>query len=244
LEKEMGKTGFEALLKSDPMQVVAERCNYHSVDDLLAGLGYGEVTLNLVLNRWREVVKAQQPLPAAPEVLSMSATAKPLRETPLAPKSRASESPIAGVEGLLYHLAKCCHPIPGESIIGVVTTRSNRGISIHRQGCQNVESIPCDRLVPVSWNSTESARMRPQTYPVNVQIEAIDRVGVLKDILSRLSDQGINVRNAQVKTANGQPAIIELGLDIRDRAQLEHVFSQIKKLSDIIDLRRVGEVDE
>jgi (p)ppGpp synthase/HD superfamily hydrolase len=86
--------------------------------------------------------------------------------------------------------------------------------------------------------------MRPQTYPVNVQIEAIDRVGVLKDILSRLSDQGINVRNAQVKTANGQPAIIELGLDIRDRAQLEHVFSQIKKLSDIIDLRRVGEVDE
>ena len=97
--------------------------------------------------------------------------------------------------------------------------------------------------MPVSWNSTESAA-RPQTYPVNVQIEALDRVGVLKDILSRLSDQSINVRNAQVKTAYGQPAVIELGIDIRDRDQLEHVFIQIKKMSDIIDLRRLGEVEE
>jgi (p)ppGpp synthase/HD superfamily hydrolase len=86
--------------------------------------------------------------------------------------------------------------------------------------------------------------MRPQTYPINVQIEAIDRVGVLKDILSRLSDQGINVRNAQVKTAPGQPAVIDLGIDVRDRDQLEHVFIQIKKMSDIIDLRRIGEVEE
>ena len=59
LEKELGKKGFEALLKSEPMQTVAEKCNYHSVDDLLAALGYGEVTLNNVVNRLREVVKAK-----------------------------------------------------------------------------------------------------------------------------------------------------------------------------------------
>lgn len=243
LEKELGKTGFEALLKSEPMQTVAERCNYHSVEDLLAALGYGEVTLNLVLSRWREVVKAQQPLVTDSEPSNFSSTTRSLREA-VSPKSRANQSPIAGVEGLLYHLAKCCSPIPGESIIGVVTTRNNRGISIHRQACQNVENVQCDRLVPVSWNSTDSQRIRPQTYPINVQIEAIDRVGVLKDILSRLSDQGINVRNAQVKTAQGQPAVIDLGIDVRDRDQLEHVFIQIKKMSDIIDLRRIGEVEE
>ena len=227
------------------MQTVAERCNYHSVEDLLAALGYGEVTLNLVLSRWRDVVKATQPLPSnAEDTPSLLTTPKSLREAALSPTSRASESPIAGVEGLLYHLAKCCSPIPGEPIIGVVTTRNNRGISIHRQGCQNADSVPCDRLVPVSWNSPDPQKMRPQTYPVNVQIEAIDRVGVLKDILSRLSDQSINVRNAQVKTAHGQPAVIELGIDVRDRQQLEHVFTQIKKMSDIIDLRRVGQVEE
>ena len=143
----------------------------------------------------------------------------------------------------MYHLAKCCNPLPGEAIIGVVT-RGNRGISIHRQACQNVENVECDRLVPVSWNHPDSERGRPQTYPVNIQIEAIDRVGVLKDILSRLTDHSINVWNAHVKTFRGEPAVIELGIDIRDRDQLEHVFTQIKKMSDIINMCRVGQIEE
>jgi (p)ppGpp synthase/HD superfamily hydrolase len=204
----------------------------------LAALGYGEVTLNLVLNRWREVFKTQQSIDTT-EIITLPTTAT---RTPL-PTKKASESPIAGVEGLLYHLAGCCNAIPGEAIIGVVT-RSNRGISIHRQGCQNVENVEGDRLVPVSWNPVDSNKGRPQTYPIDVQIEAIDRVGVLKDILSRLSDYSINVRNANVKTTNGEPAIIDLGLEIRDRVQLEQVFVQIKKLSDILNIRRVGQVEK
>ncbi|MBU7581364.1 MAG: bifunctional (p)ppGpp synthetase/guanosine-3',5'-bis(diphosphate) 3'-pyrophosphohydrolase [Nostoc sp. TH1S01] len=242
LEKELGKTGFDNLLKSDAMQTVAEKCNYHSVEDLLAGLGYGEITLNLVLNRWRDVVKAQQPATMViPPFVPKESSAKALRDVPHS-SSRASDSPILGVEGLVYHLAGCCTPIPGESIIGVVTR--GRGISIHRQGCHNLDNVEGDRLVPVKWNSAVENSSRPHTYPVNIQIEALDRVGVLKDILSRLSDQGINVRHAQVKTASGQPALMDLGIDIRDRPQLEQVFVQIKKMSDIINIRRVGQAEE
>ncbi|MBD2777021.1 bifunctional (p)ppGpp synthetase/guanosine-3',5'-bis(diphosphate) 3'-pyrophosphohydrolase [Iningainema sp. BLCCT55] len=237
LEKELGKTGFESLLKSEPMQSVAERCNYHSVEDLLAALGYGEVTLNLVINRWREVVKVEQPA-ATPQIPTKEQSTGKVIPFP----SRSSDSPIFGVEGLLYHLAGCCTPIPGEGIIGVVTR--GRGISIHRQGCHNLESVECDRLVPVMWNPTSESSSHPQTYPVNIQIEALDRVGILKDILSRLSDQGINVRHANVKTAIGQPALMELGIDLRDRAQLEQVFTQIKKLSDILNIRRLGQLDD
>ncbi|MBD2386938.1 RelA/SpoT family protein [Cylindrospermum sp. FACHB-282] len=242
LEKELGKTGFESLLKSDAMHTVAEKCNYHSVEDLLAGLGYGEITLNLVLNRWREVVKGQQPVAEVLQFLPKESTStKALRDAPNT-TTRASDSPIIGVEGLVYHIAGCCTPIPGEPIIGVVTR--GRGISIHRQGCQNVESVECERLVPVRWNSVTENSSRPHTYPINIQIEALDRVGVLKDILSRLSDQGINVRHAQVKTAIGQPALMDLGIDIRDRPQLEQVFTQIKKMSDILNIRRVGQLEE
>ncbi|MBD6618333.1 bifunctional (p)ppGpp synthetase/guanosine-3',5'-bis(diphosphate) 3'-pyrophosphohydrolase [Komarekiella sp. 'clone 1'] len=242
LEKELGKTGFDSLLKSAAMESVAEKCNYHSVEDLLAGLGYGEVTLNLVLNRWREVVKTQQPVTIAPPFIPKEpTTAKALRDAPTT-TSRSTDSPIVGVEGLVYHLAGCCTPIPGEPIIGVVTR--GRGISIHRQGCHNLENVEYERLVPVRWNSTAENSGRPHTYPVDIQIEALDRVGVLKDILSRLSDQGINVRHAQVKTAIGQPALMDLGIDIRDRSQLEQVFTQIKKMSDILNIRRIGQIDE
>ena len=241
LEKELGKNGFDALLKSEPMRLVVERCNYQAVDDLLAGLGYGEVTLNLVVNRLREIIKAQQPVIEEAPLLALPSSSSPV--TRILPSSRASDSPIAGVEGLLYHLAGCCNPVPGEPIIGAVTLGS-RGISIHRQGCHNIENVPGDRLIPVSWNSTDHHQGRPQTYPVDIQIEVIDRVGVLKDILTRLTDNKINVRNAQVKTFPEQIAIIDLGIDIRDCGQLEQIFAQIRKMSDVLNLRRLSQVEE
>jgi GTP diphosphokinase / guanosine-3',5'-bis(diphosphate) 3'-diphosphatase len=235
LERELGKSGFEALLKSAPMQATAERCNYHSVEDLLAAIGYGEVTLNHSVNRLREAVKAQQPIASDPEMIPATLALKTLPAPP------PHKFPIHGVEGLLYHLAGCCTPVPGEPIIGVVT-KGNRGISIHRQRCSNVEQIPGDRLVPVSWNP-HAEDGRPQTYPVDIQIEVIDRVGILKDILSRLTDNNINVRNAQVKTFPNQTATIDLGIDIRNHTQLEKTFSQIKKLSDVLNLRRLSQGD-
>ncbi|MBF2079269.1 MAG: bifunctional (p)ppGpp synthetase/guanosine-3',5'-bis(diphosphate) 3'-pyrophosphohydrolase [Synechococcales cyanobacterium T60_A2020_003] len=245
LEKELGKQGFEAMLKSAPMQVAAERCNYQSVEDLLAGVGYGETTLNHVINRIRDAIKAQQPIAPAKTDTDLSSEVNITASAfPAPPSTRPSDSPISGIEGLLYHLAGCCNPIPGEPIIGVVTMGS-RGISIHRQGCQNLENIPGDRLIPVGWNTDSSGTgNRIQTYPVQIQIEVLDRVGVLKDILSRLSDHNINVRSANVKTAPGQTAIIDLGIDIRDREQLDRTFTQIRKMSDILNLHRVSQVGE
>jgi GTP pyrophosphokinase len=234
LEKELGKSGLESLLKSEPMLKTAQLCNYHSVEDLLVGLGYGEVTLSQVLNRLREVQKSQQESIAPPPAEFSSQTL--VRH---APSPSGSKSPIAGVEGMLYYIAGCCHPLPGESIIGVVT-RSAKGISIHRQGCPNVDSVPGERLIPVNWNPVND---RSQTYPVDLLIEVIDRVGVFRDILSRLTDQNINVRNAGVKTSFGKPALISLSIDIRDHQQLEYVLQQIKNMSDVLDIRRIGQVD-
>lgn len=242
LEKEMGKSGLDAMLKSDPARAVAERCNYPSAEDLLAGLGYGEVTLNLVVNRLREAVKEQQP------IQSRGTTAEEDAETllaeaisaPVRPAKVNSDSPIFGVEGLLYHMAGCCNPLPGESIIGAVSMGS-RGIAIHRQNCPNVERIPGDRLIPTSWNLGEATAKRTSTYPVQVRIQVIDRVGVLKDILSHLSDLDINVHKAQVKTFPGQTAEIELGLDVRDHAHLEQTFTQVRKMTDVLSLHRVSQ---
>ena len=238
LEKELGKSGFDTLLKSEPMQITAQKCNYQSVDDLIAALGYGEVTLNQIVNKLQDLAKEQQTLEeelAATEELIERANTSTSKATV---RNKNDKYPIAGVEGLLYHLAGCCNPLPGESIIGVVT-RSSRGISIHRQGCQNLQEVPGERLIPVSWNRVDSED-RPLTYPVDLQIEAIDRVGVLKDILTRLSDQNINVRNAGVKTSQNKPALISLSIDIRDRQQLEYILIKVKSMSDILNIRRIS----
>lgn len=245
LERELGKNGFEALLKSAPMQTTAERCNYQGVEDLLAAVGYGEVTLNLVVNRLREEIKAQQPITPAEATTGTLHDELPASTSYATQHSsicRSKESPIIGVEGLLYNIAGCCSPIPGEPILGVVTLGS-RGISIHKQGCPNTTNVPGNRLIPVSWNSPDDTSSRCQTYPVQIQVEVIDRVGILKDVLSRLSDHKINVRSAQVKTYPARPALIDLEIEIRDSIQLERTMAQIRKLTDVLNLRRVGQAN-
>ncbi len=237
LEKALGKSGLDSLLKSEPMLTVANKFNYQTVDDLLAGLGYGEMTSKNVVNRLQDIIKSQQTVPEKEIEIQHD---KPQNQNRIS-SHKNSDSPIVGIEGLLYHFAGCCRPLPGEPIIGVVT-RNAKGISIHGQKCHNVEEIPGERIIPVSWNSNNS-NGRMQTYPVDLQIEVIDRVGVFRDILNKLSDQNVNVINAGVKTSFGKPALISLSIEIKDREQLEYIITQIRKMSDTLNIRRITEIE-
>jgi GTP pyrophosphokinase len=236
LEKELGKNGLESLLKSDTMQKVAQKCNFQKVDDLLASLGYGEVTCTQIINRLREENKQQQP-EVKPQTLGESPL--PTSTTKTYKEINSNKYPICGVEGLMYHIAGCCRALPGENIIGVVT--NVRGISIHHLDCPNLTTIPGERLIPVKWNSCDG-QGRNATYPVDIVIETLDRVGILRDILGRLTDQNINVSNAGVKTDFGKPALISLTIDVQDSTQFQYVISQIKNISDVLNIRRVSEV--
>ena len=213
------------------MHKIASRLNYSTPEDLLAGLGFGETGVTSVVNKLRESTR-----PATDTDLD-----KPqFRATPATPKSLSKESrePIRGVEGMPHHIAKCCNPLPGDDILGLVTL-SGRGIAIHRQDCPNlVAAIEAhsDRLLPVSWNESHLSDRAP-TYPVELQVEAIDRVGVLKDILARLSDLHINVSNAKVKTNPGKPAIIRLSIDVAHKDQLKNIIDRLRQLSDVLDLK-------
>jgi GTP diphosphokinase / guanosine-3',5'-bis(diphosphate) 3'-diphosphatase len=236
LEKELGKNGLESLLKSDTMQKVAQKCNFVKVDDLLASLGYGEVTCVQIINRLREENKQQQP-EAKPQTLGETPLATTVTKT--YKEINGNKYPICGIEGLMYHIAGCCRPLPGENIIGVVT--HVRGISIHHHDCPNLSNIPGERLIPVKWNCCDG-KSRNSTYPVDIIIETIDRVGILRDILGRLTDQNINVSNAGVKTDFGKPALISLTIDIQNSTQFQYVINQIKNISDVLNIRRVSEV--
>ncbi|MGB3536053.1 MAG: bifunctional (p)ppGpp synthetase/guanosine-3',5'-bis(diphosphate) 3'-pyrophosphohydrolase [Microcoleaceae cyanobacterium] len=235
LEKAIGKEGLDTLLKSDRMQTIAVRCNYQTTEDLLAALGYGEVTLSQVVNRLRDVAKTTPDL-AATSIEEQ--TIQCLSGVPLAKETTPpTQNPIAGIEGLLHYIAGCCHPLPGEPIIGVVTR--TRGISIHQQDCINVEKAEGERLIPISWNPINDESYCAPKYLVKLQIEVLDRVGILNDILSHLKDNNINVCSAQVKTFRNSPALIELGIEVCDRAQLERTCIQVKNISDVLSLRRL-----
>ena len=245
LEKVMGRDGLDSLLKSTPAQKAAQRSNYPCVEDLLAALGYGEITLNSVVNRLQEATKELQPVePIDDETLAdqiNDGAVVRTRWNGSDTNKKETGSSIIGVEGLLHHIAGCCNPLPGESIIGAVSMGA-RGIAIHRHGCPNVASIPGERLIPVRWNSTEAMTGR-QTYPVMLKLEVIDRVGVLKDILSHLSDLKINVHQATVTTFPDQIAEIDLGIDVKDHAHFDRTVKKLRKMTDLLKLKRISQMD-
>ena len=236
LEKEVGKNGFDTLMSSESMKKVAQRCNLKSTDDVLSSLGYGGLTLHQVINRLREEVRIQT---EDKNNLNDIEIAKSIKDQTKPSKFKAKliqKSPIAGIEGLDYRFGKCCTPLPGEEIIGAVSL-GNHGITIHRQDCENINPIPIERRLPVSWN--EYNKQEKNKFPVQLRIEVIDRVGILKDILLRLSDKEINVSDATVKTALGKPAIINLCVELENYNQLNKTIDQIKSMADVIEIARI-----
>ena len=235
LERELGRDGFDALLNSEPMERVASRCNLQSVEDLLASLGFGGVTLHQVTNRLREELRLQEEA-KTPE-LSNEELARNVNQQASGSQEDPSGSPILGVEGLEYRLGGCCAPLPGEPILGTVAL-GNHGITIHRQDCTNLHQTPVERRLPVRWNPVVSEHRR--RYPVQLRIEVLDRVGILKDVLTRLSDSSINVSDARVKTAFGKPARIDLKIELSSISQLQATMGQIRSMADVLNLARCG----
>ena len=238
LERELGRDGFDALLHGEAMAKVAKRCNLVGTEDLLASLGFGGVTLQQVINRLREEIRlaseAAAPVLSNEQVAAGVGTAHADHSAPPAP---GGASPIQGLEGLDYRLGGCCSPLPGEGIVGAVAL-GNHGITIHRQDCANVAQVPAERRLLVDWNPASTAQNR--RYPVQLRIEVLDRVGVLKDILMRLSDHRINVSDARVRTAAGKPARIDLRVELDSGSQLTNTMNQIRSMADVLDICRMG----
>ena len=241
LERELGRDGFDALLNGEAMAKVARRCNLVATEDLLAALGFGGVTLHQVLNRLREELRLAS-AESEPELSNEELARKVEAQAPVAAPPPAAThgdaSPILGLEGLEYRMGGCCSPLPGEAIVGTVAL-GNHGITIHRQDCSNLGSVPAERRLPVQWNPSVAEAM-PRRYPVQLRIEVLDRVGVLKDILTRLSDHRINVSDARVRTNPGKPARIDLRVELHSAGQLRDTMDQIRSMADVLDIARTG----
>ncbi|MEB3200120.1 MAG: bifunctional (p)ppGpp synthetase/guanosine-3',5'-bis(diphosphate) 3'-pyrophosphohydrolase [Synechococcaceae cyanobacterium] len=235
LERELGRDGFDVLLNGEALARVARRCNLVGTEDLLAAIGFGGVTLQQVVNRLREEIRLATAA-AAPELSNEQVAANVAASQPVAAATH-SGSPILGVEGLEYRLGGCCSPLPGEPIVGAVAL-GNHGITIHRQDCSNVAQVPVERRLPVRWNPDLDTQTR--RYPVSLRIEVLDRVGVLKDILTRLSDHRINVSDARVRTSPGRPARIDLRVELATSAQLRVTMDQIRSMADVLDIARTA----
>ena len=195
---------------------LAELCNFSNAEDFLAAIGYGGISTHQIVTK----LAAQEEPKPIPEV----APRKPVPST----------VNVLGVGNLVTHLAQCCHPVPGDKIIGYITR--SRGVTIHRQDCQSVQhEDEKDRLVPVEWGQTDAL------YPVNIQVEAWDRVGLMRDITVIVAEEKVNITSLVTRNRSDRTTTMELTMETQGLAQLSRLLKKIESVKGVIRIVRIGD---
>ena len=216
LEQELTKTVYDENLKNGRLLEIAKVLNYLTVEDLLAAVGNGETTTSKVTS------KIKKPVHDETQYVSNK-------------KKSHYKDEIVGLEGMLYSFAKCCSPVPGEQIVGVVT--KGKGVSIHRIDCPSLDTVPEERLMKISWRNEEAQN---KTYVTSIRINCVDKMGMLKDILIKAADCDTNITYANVKTNYAKKVgIIELGVEVNGIDKLNSVISAFQSLPDVHSVKRI-----
>lgn len=201
---------------------------YQAVEDLYAAVGAGEVNA-------RQVIRAAQHLFDEPGIVAIPQIADSAHKPG---RANRDDVVVRGVGNLLTHFAGCCKPLPGDSIVGYVT--QGRGVSIHRQDCNKVLQLECaepDRIIEVTWGQQPQA-----TYPVDIEITAYDRSGLLRDITTILANARIDVVAVNtLSDKQSHQAKMHLTVEITDLEALGTLLAKITRLPNILSARRIRE---
>ncbi|MBU6349298.1 MAG: bifunctional (p)ppGpp synthetase/guanosine-3',5'-bis(diphosphate) 3'-pyrophosphohydrolase [Chloroflexi bacterium] len=210
-------------------EAVSRLFRYELLDDFLAAIGYGDINSQHIAARIIEYERREQERLASFDVFSFQ------------PGQNAADVAgfdglrVQGVEGLLTNLGKCCHPVPGDPIVGYVT--KGRGVTIHTQKCPNINRLlgnEHSRIIEVSWTT-----LQEKTYPVKIHISAYDRSGLVRDIAALVADEHVNMRNIEAVTGQKDNlAVIAATLEIQDVTQLTRILTKIEHLPNIKEVYR------
>jgi len=211
LERELQRLGMLDL----NFEKMARDLGYKTPDEMFIALGCGDLSVNRVIKQLEDTEESA-------DILQVTAPAHKTQST--------DTIQVVGLKGLLWQLARCCNPMPGEPIVGYVTR--GRGATIHRQDCPNIlQRKDTERLLQVDWGTVE------QTFAVPVTVKAYDRQGLMGDISTLLQNEGVNIADVSVNF-NRSVADLRLVVEVRDLGQLSRVLTRIESVPNVLEAQR------
>jgi guanosine-3',5'-bis(diphosphate) 3'-pyrophosphohydrolase len=232
IARTMRKQGLplQRLATADALNTIAVELHYNDLSALYAAVGEGHVSAQSVVAK---LVKSAGGVDGAQE--DLAETTLLTRAPRPAPAAGDSGVVVEGANDVWARLSKCCTPVPGDNITGFVT-RGN-GVSVHRADCVNlghlVESEP-ERMVSVRWSPREGSQ-----FLVAIQVEALDRTGLLSDVTRSLSDQHVNILSATVSTTRDRVAFSRFNFEMGDPKHLGAVLRAVRSIDGVYDVYRV-----
>lgn len=223
-EREFRKRGlnFNHYINSPELLEAARQFSLRTIDDLLASVGYKKVSPVQLIGRL--------PLPEAPEE-------EPREEKPPERKKPAKPDEgirVQGVDDVLFRMAKCCNPLPGEPIVGYITR--GRGVTIHRRSCKNAGTGDEERQIEVQWDTGEA-----QTYPVDIKVVYDgDRatVGALSTLLGQMD---VTVNDFRIHRTGTGAAHCRFRVEVRDSEHLNRVMTALRNEKNVYEVVRASE---
>ncbi len=213
--RRLARTSLEAV-PHEQLEELADQYHFKGVDDFLAAIGYGAVGSQQVVSRLGVVddshqVQLPQVAPPPPQVGGVR---------------------VRGVGDLLVRFSKCCHPIPGDPIVGYITR--GRGVTVHLSTCSTiVNERDVERLIDVEWETAAQ-----KTYPIAIRVEAYDRTGLLSEISNVVAESKINIVSAHVSVNSDHRATVQATLEVASVAQLSRVMHRLEQLKDVYSVQR------
>jgi GTP diphosphokinase / guanosine-3',5'-bis(diphosphate) 3'-diphosphatase len=228
VEKELRKQELDAhsLLKSSIIQEAGKKFNIFNEEDLYVSVGLGGITPQQLVSRLKEEYRKKTGL-GEPD---------PIREFKphKAPSKTGKGVNIAGMDNLLSRFAKCCTPLPGDEIIGVVTR--GRGVSVHRADCVNVlNKADTQRILEANWEEVEN-----NSYPVEIEVTGMDRPQILSDVVNAISECKVNITAVNGRSTKDRMSQIHLTVLVHDKEHLENVIKRVNRVRDIFDVHRIN----
>jgi GTP diphosphokinase / guanosine-3',5'-bis(diphosphate) 3'-diphosphatase len=227
LVKALRKEGLpvQKLAGSSILPKVAVAMNYADLDTLHAAIGEGHVSAKAVAQR------IQREMRGGEEQISTTAT-RPRRKT------RGAHNKIGvhveGLDDVLVRLSRCCTPVPGDEIIGFVTR--GRGVSVHRADCANAAGLTSQssRLIEVEWDGESSG-----SWVVSIQIEALDRSKLLRDVAQVLADHHVDILSCSTHTTADRVATLHFDFELSDPGHLDSILAAVRRVDSIYEVSRV-----
>jgi GTP pyrophosphokinase len=225
LARELRRAGLPVtkLARSAAFEAVITKLNLPDIDALYVAIGEGHVSAKAVVQRLqREMHGGEEQVPTTAQ--------RP-------PRSRVRPGGagvhVEGLDDVLVRLSRCCTPVPGDEIMGFVTR--GRGVSVHRTDCANATSLgsQLDRVIEVEWD-----RDAPTTYVVAVEVEALDRSKLLRDIAEVLSDHHVNILACSSQTQADRIARLRFEFELADPGHLDSILSAVKRVDSVYDASR------
>ena len=208
---------------------IAKKLKFTGADEFYAAIGYGGLLLSKVMPRIKE------------DYNKRTAAAKPAETVTVAPKpSKSSEGVVVdGIDNCLIKLSKCCAPLPGDDIIGFITR--GHGVSIHKRDCNNVPKdlkncAEPERWIPAHWNT-----VKPESFTSTLQVSAIDREGLLMDVMNALYNMRVPVHSINARQVKSGNCIVVMTVSTEGVEHLKSIISRLEKLKSVFSVERINQ---